>query len=462
MAPVLPSRYEDLAEAYRGRLAPNQFLLDRIQGGIKSMAISKGIRFLPIFGNSGSGKSCATREISVHLPDTHAFVLRRSEIESPDALCSRINEEGRTSSRQHLIAIVDQFEEVAKGKEAIPSQFVEQLSILDRTTLKDVSLIVIWLTTDREFQKRLRSATSRNARLLLAKGFTIEGPPRDQWAIIIGDTFSFHNNELILADAGVVQQDVEAICLRAITVGHALEEVGVLLSDRIDEVQNISEYRIVMVWPVADGTRMQRVLQFTRPREGYLLNWDAWVREFSTEDRASLPMHEYNRARLYFDMRLIPLRTADIHKLCSDLNDDSVTLGSTYLDRFSNTHLFHILSGSWDTYSFSPVRERESERAAEAKTWYESVTSQPVQIGKRLAKILREKGIAATHEHEITTRYATVKADVYIEANAQSPKMQILELKVYSSENTMPSSIRDQIRVTLRRHAQLAGFLQRQ
>ena len=70
----LPSRYEDLEEAYRGRLKPNNPLNQLIQKAVKSMSISGGIRFLPIYC-----KSCASREIDRHLPETHVFLLDRDE-----------------------------------------------------------------------------------------------------------------------------------------------------------------------------------------------------------------------------------------------------------------------------------------------------------------------------------------------------------------------------------------------
>jgi hypothetical protein len=76
--------------------------------------------------------------------------------------------------------------------------------------------------------------------------------------------------------------------------------------------------------------------------------------------------------------------------------------------------------------------------------------------------VFRVLGEFAIYEKEIETTHSKVKADIYIDESERNSKKQIIELKVYSSENTMPSSIRDQIRVTLRRHAQLAGFLQRQ
>ena len=62
----------------------------------------------------------------------------------------------------------------------------------------------------------------------------------------------------------------------------------------------------------------------------------------------------------------------------------------------------------------------------------------------------------------ITSPYGTVRADIYAEREESEKPKVIIELKVYSPENTMPSSIKDAIKVTLKRHAQFAGFLQRQ
>jgi adenylate kinase family enzyme len=425
------------------------------------MSISGGIRFLPIYGESGSGKSCASREIDRHLPQTHVFLLDRDEIEDGDKLLKRIDREKRNDS-DCLIGVIDQFEEQVSGKENIPSQFIEKLSIYDRNQLKDIQILFIWLTTNRDFQKNLEESTSRNKRLLLERSFEVSGPSSESWPSIIQETFTFHNSEKPLADYNVVEEDLNDICHNVSTVGEALESVGVLLSDRIPSLQNLSEYRVILVWPVADGTRMQRVLQFSRPREGYLLNWDAWRRELNAQDRDTLPLQEYNRTRLYFDVRIVPLRVADIHKLCENLDDDPETFANTYMEWFQNTHLYQILSGNWHKYDYSPVRERESKRANAAKIWYASVTDQPTKIGKRLSLILKKLGETATYEEEIESKYSKVKADVFIEASDRNPKKQILELKVFSSENTMPSSIKEQVKITLRRHAQLAGFISRQ
>jgi hypothetical protein len=143
----LPSRYEDLHEAYRGRLVPNPDLLALVNSSFKSMKIAGGIRFLPVYGESGSGKSCAAREISSHMPQTRVFVLERNEIEDNDALVRRIQRERRSIEEgELLVAVIDQFEEIVASKSDIPSQFVEKISILDRT-LKDTPIIFIWLTT---------------------------------------------------------------------------------------------------------------------------------------------------------------------------------------------------------------------------------------------------------------------------------------------------------------------------
>lgn len=83
-------------------------------------------------------------------------------------------------------------------------------------------------------------------------------------------------------------------------------------------------------------------------------------------------------------------------------------------------------------------------------------------MGKRIAKILRSCKLNAVYEKEIRTVHSVVRADVYIETDNTVKPKKIVELKAYSAENTMPSTIKEQIKVTLRRHAQLAGFLSRQ
>lgn len=203
-------------------------------------------------------------------------------------------------------------------------------------------------------------------------------------------------------------------------------------------------------------------MQFSKPRDEYRLNWEAWYTELNEEDRRTLPLHELNRARLYFDFRIIPIRAADLHKLCLELDNDSRSLGKTFLDRFKNTHFFHVISGNWENYSYAPVRERESKRSDDASTWYETVTSAPTALGKRISKILTACGLNAAHEVEIKTIYSSVRADIYVDSNDKTKLKRIIELKAFSTENTMPSTIKEQIKITLRRHAQLAGFLQRQ
>ena len=164
----------------------------------------------------------------------------------------------------------------------------------------------------------------------------------------------------------------------------------------MEGVQNFSEYQVIIMWPVSDSLRNQRVLQFSRPREGYKLNWDIWYNHLNEDDKKQLPIKELNRARLYFDVRIIPVRAADLYKMCTNLNDDSYTIAKTYLERFKKTHFFHVLMDEWEDYDYNPVRERESNRANEAESWYRSITTKPVSIGKRVASALRQCGVAAT------------------------------------------------------------------
>jgi len=457
----LPSRYEDLDVSYRGRLIPDTKLLSIINSAYKSMQISGGIRFLPIYGQSGAGKSSGARELSTHMPILRTFELARDEVENKEALNQRIIYESTMDPGKILVAIIDQYEENVSGKERIPTQFVEHISLLDRGERK-IPIIFLWLTTSTEFRDLLVNATSRNRRILLDDNFNVVGPRKEDWDKIIEETFSFHNAEKPLADYGVIKEDINIISRDSDTIGGAIEKVGLLLAENIPDLQNISDYQVIMFWPVADALRSQRVLQFTKPREGYKLNWDVWFNELNNEDRTQLPLKEMNRTRLYFDVRLIPVRAADLHKLCLNLDTEDIPLANTYLRRFRETHFFHVVSNSWETYDYNPIRERESRRSLEAAAWYETVNTQPTLLGKRIAYIFRTCGINATHEETITSQYSSVRADVYIERPGTTKDKLILELKAFSSENTMPSTIKDAIKVTLRRHAQLAGFLERQ
>lgn len=462
MIPRLPSRYEDIDVSYRGRLLPNEQLLSLVDMAKKSMEINGGIRFLPVYGKSGSGKSCASHEIDTHLPETYVFSLDKNEIESKEDLLKRIANEKINAEGRLLIAIVDQYEENVLGKEKIPSQFIEHLSILDRGELRTTPILFIWLSTSKEFCQSLANATSRNRRILLKDDFTIVGPAKDRWLPIIEETFSVHNAEQALADYQIVEPDIAKIVEKNVTLGDAIEEVGTLLASSMVGLQNFSEYQVIMMWPVSDSLRNQRVLQFSRPREGYKLNWDIWYNELNEDDKKQLPIRELNRARLYFDVRIIPVRAADLYKMCINLDDENYVIAKTYLKRFKKTHFFHVLVDEWESYDYNPVRERESTRAVEAETWYKSVTTKPTYIGKRIASALKQCGLDATYEKTITSPYGKVRADVYATRASSVKSKVIIELKVYSPENTMPSSIKEAIKVTLKRHAQFAGFLERQ
>lgn len=460
----LPSRYEDLDLAFRGRLKPNQELLALVKTAYTSMQVAGGIRFMPIYGESGSGKSSAALELGSHLPDSHVFKLPREAIESPSELANVVAAEAAKVShlsKQLMVAVVDQYEEVAAQKTAVPTTFVEALALLDRGELRNTRILFLWLTTSRDFQKSLVDATTRNRRILLKGDFSLAGPAKSEWPEIVEETFRFHNDK-DLSDFELIREDLEEIDRGNETIGAAIEQVALRLAQHVHQLHDLSTYQVVMLWPVTDGQRITRVLQFTDARQGYKLDWNAWYRQLNEEDKRQLPLRELNRARLYFDLRLVPIAAADLHPLCKELDDEGFTLHKSYLDRFVNTHFYSIVNGTWDPSSYKPLRERESDRADAARTWYETVTSEPTKIGKRLAKVFRQLGFSADYEQSISSAHGKVRADVLVIRTSSQPQNAIIELKLFSPSNTMPSAICEQVRITLRRHAQFAGFLARQ
>ena len=153
----LPSRYEDLNDAYKGRLAPNADLISLITKAAKSMKITGGIRFLPLFGESGSGKSSASRELSTHMPDVVCHELSRDEIESRDSLIEKIKLTHESEPQKLLVFVIDQYEENVQGREKIPTQFVESLSLLDRGELRSIPAVSALRST--EFTRALAYCT---------------------------------------------------------------------------------------------------------------------------------------------------------------------------------------------------------------------------------------------------------------------------------------------------------------
>jgi hypothetical protein len=90
------------------------------------------------------------------------------------------------------------------------------------------------------------------------------------------------------------------------------------------------------------------------------------------------------------------------------------------------------------------------------------VTTRPTAIGRRIARILQALGLTAGYEREIASKFRVVKADVLVDSKIGEKPIKIVELKAHSPSNTMPSAIRDQVKITMRRHAELVGFLPRQ
>lgn len=460
----LPSRYEDLDAAYRAKLRPQPELLDLVKKAYVAMTITGGVRLLPIFGRSGAGKSCAAWELQTHLPECRVLPFPREAVDSALAFSDFITNKlpPQLQAGKLTVLVIDQYEETVAQRGDLPSQFVERVSLLDRSPEGKRPLLFLWLTTKPEFQKLLADATSRNRRILVSGDFTLSGPPKLDWADLIKEAFSFHNGGTPLADYDILQDDIEAAANTSATLGDAIEAIAERLGAKAAGLQDLSEHHVVMLWPVTDGQGISRVTSFTEAREGYKLDWNTWYRELNNDDRQQLPLHAFNRARLYFDVRLVPIAAADLHPLCKDLDDDEVALGESYFKRFQASHFFQIVKGTWSADSFSPLRERVSERAREARDWYEGVTHEPTKICRRIARCLRLSDVEAKHEQTLSSPHATVRADVLALRPLVRQSKVIVELKAYNSQNTIPSAIRDAIRVTLRRHAHFGGFLPRQ
>lgn len=460
-APKLPSRYEDLDEPFRGRLRPDSALIDAVKAAHQSMQVSGGIRFLPVYGRSGTGKTSSASELGTHLPEAKVIDLPRAAIESPEVLIEFLRQQLRLRTDHHLlIIVVDQYEEVAAQRTAVPTAFVEQLSLLDRGEFRRELILFMWLTTSLEFVDQLVKATTRNQRILASSNFEVKGPARDEWPTIIDETFKFHNQDRSLADYQIIADDLREVAARSETIGAAIEAVGHNLTAHVPQLHDLSKYQVVILWPVTDGLRITRIQQFTDARQGYRLDWNAWYRQLNGDDQRQLPLKALNRARLYFDVRLVPIAAADLHLLCRELEKDEYDLQPSYLARLANTHFLSIINGTWNPDVYSPLRERESKRADEARKWYEGVTSNPVGLGRRLAKCLAALGVAAEYEATLVSPHAKVRADILVKRTA-APDNVIVELKAYGAENTMPSTICSAVHTTLRRHAQFAGFLAR-
>jgi hypothetical protein len=382
---------------------------------------------------------------------------------STDELISHLERQIDLFNRSDLfIWVIDQYEEKVQGKRDVPTEFVERLSLLDRGVLRNHPMLFLWLTTDQQFQAALAKATSRNECILVQGGFELVGIPREEWPPVIEDTFSFHNEGKELADFGILKASIDIVSRQSDTIGRAIEQIGVQLADPKSRLEDISEYQVILVWPVVDGTGIERVSGFTNPSLGYKLNWSAWYNRLTEEDRKQLPLNEYNRARLYFDLRLVPVPVADLQAVCLSLDDDAYTPAESYLAQLKRTHLFAVVSAAEDERSIGTLSGRESKRSAAARTWYSTVTDKPTAVGKRLAKCLTTLGLPSKHEHTVHSTHSEVRADVISERQDGHQKKVLIELKLFSPQKTNPSGIRDEIRKTLKKYAQLAGYIQRQ
>lgn len=271
ISPRLPARYEDLDTSFRGSLKPNQALIEITKAAFKSIAITGGIRFLPIFGRSGSGKSCATLELDTHLPQIEVVKLDETVVDRPDTLLDQLSGSTFTPSTAPLVAVIDQYEEAARGKEKIPTQFVEKLAALD-ATYRGRPVLVIWLTTSSVFRDQLVEATSRRTRILVSPDFEIFGPAREMWPAIVDETFSAHNHGKELADFEILDTDIAQISGKSDTLGTTILTVAEKLALHTENMTDLSDYKVIMLWPVTDGQRIQTLNTFSSPRQGYKVN----------------------------------------------------------------------------------------------------------------------------------------------------------------------------------------------
>ncbi|HEF5154094.1 TPA: hypothetical protein SAR15_002932 [Burkholderia multivorans] len=193
------------------------------------MEISGGIRFLPVFGQSGSGKTSAALEIGTHLPELYVEQLPREAIEDPSNLHLVLDQMLKRAKGRRLVAVIDQYEEVATQRTAIPSAFVETLSLLDRNRERRDQILFVWLTTSREFQTDLANATTRNKRILVEGHFEIASIEKQQWPSIIQETFQFHNQEKALSDYELLDVDLAEISSDALHWARLLKKPALSL-----------------------------------------------------------------------------------------------------------------------------------------------------------------------------------------------------------------------------------------
>ncbi len=451
----IPSRYEDLGPEFRERLKPIPELLELVNEAFIGISTSGGIRFLPIFGESGSGKSCAALEIASHMPNCRIHIVPPELIADKSGLEDYVQSHQRGLNASNLlILVIEQYEEQVASRGPIPSQFVEHLSLLDRGSLRHTPTLFIWLTTSLDFQQELIRATTRNRRIVVCNDFKLDGPRREEWPDIIEETFQFHNANQSLADYNVLTRDLFTASIECETLGAAIESIGSEVGQFDQRLMDLSRYTVIMLWPVTNNHRTALVSAFSDTRNGYKLDWNAWFKSLNGDDKSRFPLHQLNRTRLYFDFRLIPIPAASIFNLCKMLETDQTEFKRTHWLTFTQTHLYSIVNGTWNPERYTPIQIGNSLRAIEAATWYETITTSPTQLGKRLSRVLQSRGKDARHEYNLESQHRSIRPDIYIEAT----KKLLIELKVYSPYNTTNSRISSAISTTLKKYAQFAGF----
>jgi hypothetical protein len=452
----LPNRYEDLDPAFHGKLVPDRNFIAIVNDAFKSMQMGGGVRFLPVYAPSGTGKSSATFALQRHLQELKVIKLPKSVVLDQATLRTFILDQVAQAADKKPVFVVDNYE---FPTEVVSKSFVELVSEMDRDELRTRPTLFVWISHEAKNMSALVDAAQMNKRLYLTTGFEILGPNRNSdWADVIEETFRFHNNNISLADSGVTRQDIDKIVKSAPSLGEAISVVGGRVKTR--DLRDMSKYRVILLWPFTDGVGLNVIRQFSDPRQGYKLDWSAFEKHFNKKDLEQLPLAELNQARMQFDFRLVPIRAADVQQFCGGNESGSTKVVKSHVENLKKSHFYSVLDDSWQNSVYGPMKTHmESDRSVAASKWYSEATSNPGVIHNRLAAALSYCGFVAKVEEVVDSDHSQVRADVAVTRDASQV---LIELKVFSAANTTASTVRDSIKSTLRKYAQLGGHLQRQ
>lgn len=455
----LPSRFENLDPRFHVHLIPDRPLLNVTRSTIAAMHVAGGVRLLPVYGASGSGKTSAAMQLRSLSTEFQVFALEHDLISQGGLAQAVKREQNRRPGERACVGIIDQYEESVGDRNELVARFVGQLTSLDRSEIVQRPTLILWLTPSKEFQAALvESAREKNARLVSVDDFILQGPPRAEWAGIIDRTFEFHNAGMSLADVGFVRPQLDDAVDKSDTLGESINRVGEQLVTAFPVSNDLEQYRVIILWPVADTLSLSRVISLSDAREGYSFNWNKWYWELNLRDRAQLPHEALNLTRILVDLRVVPLPVGQMHPSFINLDAPHPALSAGALAPLARSHLAQIVQDRWDPSTYRPMAITSSDTALRAMRWYETVRRRPTDLGQRLALCLRQLGLDAQYESTIDSDFSVVRADVRVRKH---PRSDLIELKAFAPRSTNGSNIRYQIRATLRKYAQLGGLLGR-